>query len=401
MRRLGKEGVKMEKQMKDGDAEAVVIGGMVLDIQATSSVPPHPRTTCPGKVHYVQGGVARNIAECMGKLGADPFMISALGFDIAGNLLLEQWNSAKLPTEGIRKHQDIKTPTVCHILDVTGEVAAGVASVEAVETFLTPEWIQKFRHKIHSAPILMVDANLSPPALEASCRIAAESNIPVWFEPVSIVKSKRIAPVVKYITFASPNEDELIAMANALSSEHIFRPIERNKCSMDTLFQILKPAIWLLLEKGVKFLVVTIGSDGVLLCSKGEPSFWRIGPEKTKRHGFSEQLFETVTSSFPSNWYSDARVLERNPYFLGVHFPALPASVVRLTGAGDCLVGGMLASICAGLDVMQSVAIGVAAAKASVEVERNVPSQFSLAKITGDARMVYSAAKVLPNQSKL
>ncbi|XWS39827.1 hypothetical protein CRYUN_Cryun18bG0088000 [Craigia yunnanensis] len=391
----------MERQRKDGEAEPVVIGGMVLDIQATSSIPPHPRTTCPGKVHYVQGGVARNIAECMWKLGAEPFMISALGFDMAGNLLLEHWKYAKLPIEGIRKHQDIKTPTVCHILDVTGEVAAGVASVEAVEMFLTPEWIQQFKHKIHCAPILMVDANLSLPALEASCKIAAVSDVPVWFEPVSIAKSKRIAPVVKYITFASPNEDELISMANALSPDNMFRPIERNKCSIGTLFQMLKPAIWLLLEKGVKILVVTIGSDGVLLCSKGEPSSWIIGPEKTKRHGFSGQLFETVTSSCPSNCYSDAKVFERSPYFFAVYFPALPASVVRLTGAGDCLVGGMLASLCAGLDVMQSVAIGIAAAKGSVEVDSNVPSQFSLSTIAGDARKVYSAAKVFPNQSKL
>ncbi|XWS39828.1 hypothetical protein CRYUN_Cryun18bG0088000 [Craigia yunnanensis] len=436
----------MERQRKDGEAEPVVIGGMVLDIQATSSIPPHPRTTCPGKVHYVQGGVARNIAECMWKLGAEPFMISALGFDMAGNLLLEHWKYAKLPIEGIRKHQDIKTPTVCHILDVTGEVAAGVASVEAVEMFLTPEWIQQFKHKIHCAPILMVDANLSLPALEASCKstlnhhfrffslsgwssafcsllqllftslsfgfleyfscwffsaVAAVSDVPVWFEPVSIAKSKRIAPVVKYITFASPNEDELISMANALSPDNMFRPIERNKCSIGTLFQMLKPAIWLLLEKGVKILVVTIGSDGVLLCSKGEPSSWIIGPEKTKRHGFSGQLFETVTSSCPSNCYSDAKVFERSPYFFAVYFPALPASVVRLTGAGDCLVGGMLASLCAGLDVMQSVAIGIAAAKGSVEVDSNVPSQFSLSTIAGDARKVYSAAKVFPNQSKL
>ncbi|MBA0814949.1 hypothetical protein Gohar_020741, partial [Gossypium harknessii] len=234
---------------------------MVLDIQATSSIPPHPRTTCPGQIYYVQGGVARNIAECMTKLRAQPFMISALGFDMPA---------------GIRKHKDIKTPTVCHILDVTGEVAAGVASVEAVEMFLTPEWIQQFKHTIHSAPLLMIDANLSPPALEVSCQLAAESNVPVWFEPVSIAKSKRIAPIVKYvsmlvlcsfilirdtITFASPNEDELIAMANALSSQNLFRPIERNNCSTDTLFQMLKPAIWLLLEKGVKILVLTIGSD--------------------------------------------------------------------------------------------------------------------------------------------
>ncbi|XVF44926.1 hypothetical protein PTKIN_Ptkin02bG0162300 [Pterospermum kingtungense] len=391
----------MEKQRRDGEAEAVVIGGMVLDIQATSSIPPHPRTTCPGMIHYVQGGVARNIAECMSKLGAGSFMITALGFDMAGNVLLEHWKSAQLPTEGIRKHQDIKTPTVCHILDVAGEVAAGVASVESVEMFLTPEWIQQFKHKIYSAPILIVDANLSHLALEASCRIAAESNVPVWFEPVSIAKSERIAPVVKYITFASPNEDELIAMANALSSSVKFHPVERNKCSIDSLFQMLKPAIWFLLEKGVKILVVTIGSDGVLLCSRGEPSSWRIGPEKTKRLGFSGQLFDIVASSCPSNWYSDAKVLEKSPYFFAVHFPALPTSVVRLTGAGDCLVGGMLASLCAGLNVMQSVAVGIAAAKASVEVDSNVPSQFNLATIAGDARMVYSAAKVLPNQSKL
>ncbi|MCH99472.1 pseudouridine kinase-like, partial [Trifolium medium] len=66
-----------------------------------------------------------------------------------------------------------------------------------------------------------------------------------------------------------------------------------------------------------------------------------------------------------------------------VHLPSLPASVVRLTGAGDCLVGGTLASICAGLDIMQSVSVGIAVAKAAVEVEANVPYSFSLATISG------------------
>ena len=68
---------------------------------------------------------------------------------------------------------------------------------------------------------------------------------------------------------------------------------------------------------------------------------------------------------------------------VAVHFPALPASVVRLTGAGDCLVGGMLASICVGLNLMPSVAVGIAAAKAAVEAETSVPNAFSLASIAG------------------
>ena len=66
-----------------------------------------------------------------------------------------------------------------------------------------------------------------------------------------------------------------------------------------------------------------------------------------------------------------------------VHFSALPASFVRLTRAGDCLVSRMLASICAGLNLLQSVAVGIAAAKAAVEAETSVPTAFSLASIAG------------------
>ncbi|XP_031267060.1 uncharacterized protein LOC116125490 isoform X1 [Pistacia vera] len=447
------KGVELEKQV-----EPVIIGGMVLDIHATPSVPANPRTTTPGKVHYREGGVARNVAECMSKLGAKPYMISAVGLDMAGNLLLEPWKSAELSTEGIRRQQDISTAVVSNIFDAKGEVVAGVASVEAIEKFLTPEWIRLFKRNISSAPVLMVDANLSPPALEASCRsnlryhfrflispslpflftiahwlifyaisnsfllcsfapcsiyyllpsfaffisVAAESNVPVWFETVSVTKSRRIASVAKYISATFPNEDELVSMANALSGQDIFHPINRdNKYSIESLFQTLKPAIWVLLEKGIRAVVVTLGPDGVFLCSKGGLNSMKIGVEGTNQYGFSRKLYDIVNSGCPSSWYSDAMHLKGGSQFFAMHIPALPASVVRLTGAGDCLVGGTLASVCAGLDVIQSVAVGIAAAKAAVEAETNVPSEFSLTAIADDARTVYAGAKVLYHQSML
>ncbi|KAH9656556.1 PfkB-like carbohydrate kinase family protein [Citrus sinensis] len=440
---------------KQEAAEAVIIGGMVLDIHATPSIPANPRTTTPGKVNYVLGGVARNVAECMSKLGSKPYMISALGLDMAGDFafyfvrfhmksptirnLLEHsniewpvWKVMFYPLEigsvlfffsffygtrkytvgaleicwpvyrrlifssynllfitfGIRRQKDIDTAVVSNILDVNGELAAAVASVESIEKFLTPDWIRQFIHHISSASVLMVDANLSPPALAASCKIAAECNIPVWFEPVSI-------------TVVSPNEDELVAMANALSGENMFRPIDRNKHSAESLFQTLKPAILVLLEKGIRLVVLTLGSDGVLLCSKELLSSMRIGLRKTKPYGFSRDLYKTVTSRCHSSRYSGAMEPAGGSQFFAVHFPALPASVVRLTGAGDCLVGGTLASISSGLDVMQSVAVGIAAAKAAVEAETNVPAQFNLTAIADDAKTVYAAANVLFYQSML
>ncbi|XAR59527.1 Pseudouridine kinase [Bertholletia excelsa] len=390
-------------EVRDVEAEPVIIGGMVLDIHASPSIPANPRSTTPGKVQYMLGGVGRNIAECMAKLGTRPYMISAVGLDMAGNLLLESWKSAGLSLEGIRRDQDIETATVCNMFDAKGELVAGVASVEAIEKFLVPEWVRRFSLTIHSAPLVMVDANLSPSTLEASCRMAAEFEIPLWFEPVSVAKSKRVVSVVEHITFASPNEDELVAMANALSRGNVFSPIQKNisriKFSVQTLFQMLRPAIWVLLEKGVKVVIVTVGSDGVFLCTKGVHRLKGNGWKR--RRGSCEELYEIVNLSCPPNRFFSASRIDESPDMFAMHFPALPASVVRVSGAGDCLVGGALASICAGLDLIQSLAVGIAAARAAVEAETNVPAEFSLTKIADDARSIYFAAKVLFIQSML
>ncbi|CAI9294677.1 unnamed protein product [Lactuca saligna] len=383
--------VKSENQKEEeGEAQAVIIGGMVLDIHAIPSIPPNPRTTAPGKVRYAAGGVARNIAECVSKLGTKPFMISALGSDIAGNMLLEYWKSSGLSTEGIRMGNEIETPVVSIVFDTEGESAAAVASVESLEQFLTPKWIQQFKTNLASAPIVMVDANLSPLALEASCQLAAEVGTPVWFEPVSVAKSRRIVSVAKYITFTSPNEDELIAMANALSPKHTFSPIQKEASTITSLFQQLKPAISILLEKGIKVVILTLGSKGVLLCSKKHFNF--LDSICPKRINNNKRLQEAINLVCPVGRFSGGVV----------HFPAVSlAAVVRLTGAGDCLVGGVVASVCGGLDLMQSVAVGIATAKAAVEVEMNVPLQFDFDHIAEDARSVYLGAKVVFSQSML
>ncbi|XP_019165543.1 PREDICTED: uncharacterized protein LOC109161549 [Ipomoea nil] len=380
-------------------AEPVVIGGMVLDINCSPSVPANPGTTTPGKIVYTLGGVARNIAECMSKIGAKPYLISAVGFDMAGNLLLEHWKSAGLSIEGIRRHHSIETATVCYIYDSKGEVAAGVSNFEAVEKFLTTAWIQSFKCNILSAPVLLLDANLNSLALQASCQLAAECNTPVWFEPVSVVKSRRIASVVNYITFASPNEHELIAMGNAVANADIFQPIKHaegsQKLSVEALFQRLKPAIMLLLDKGVKALIVTIGSDGAFLCFRGTGSINKLGFTGNQPSPFSKQLYEAVTSKCPRDHIFNTSKHESSSNMFAVHFPTLSTSVARLTGAGDCLVGGTLASWCAGLDIMQSLAVGIAAAKAAVEVDSNVPAEYSLAKLADDAGIVYTGARTI------
>ena len=368
----------------------------MLDIHAKPSVPSHPGTTVPGMVKYIGGGVARNIAECMAKLGTQPLMISVIGDDMAGDFLLKYWRLAGLCTDGILQVPDVTTPVVSNVFDGNGELFAGVASVQAVETFLTPSWIYQFYRRISTAPLLMLDANLSPESLQAACKIAYESGVPVLFEPVSVVKSSRIAPIAEHITCTSPNEIELIAMANTLSTPGKYNFVKLEQCnnkaeSVDYLFEMLSPAMFFLLEKGIKLLLVTLGSNGVFICCREHVNFMK-DPKRCKVTPFSTQLLEKLEgcslSSMPVNLSREGS--SRTCVF---HLPATSASVVSLTGAGDCLVGGFLSSLCGGLDIMQSVAVGIAVAKASVESEANIPANFSAASIADEARRTLLSAR--------
>ncbi|XP_060186075.1 pseudouridine kinase-like [Lycium barbarum] len=361
---------------------------MLLDINATpSSAAGSNRYTrlssFPGKVAFISGGVARNVADCMSKLKAKSLMISAVGHDLAGNFLWEEWNATGLSVEAILRHKDSDTAVSCNTFDGKGELAAALASVESIEPFLTPDWIGRFKGEISSAPILMVDANLSYHSLEATCQMADHSRTPVWFDLASVAKSGRITSVVDYVRFVSANEDELIAMANALYGVDKFPPVRRDhSTTVESLFELLKPAIQVLLQKEVKVIVVNVRSDGVFLCSKAKSDLGRLDFRGDQPPPCSKQLSEAVDAK----WSIGASKYNLFSDFLAVHCPALSATVVRDKGAGDCLVGTTIASLCAGLDVMPSVAVGIAAAKFAVEVETNVPSELSLDRIAYDAK---------------
>jgi len=66
-----------------------------------------------------------------------------------------------------------------------------------------------------------------------------------------------------------------------------------------------------------------------------------------------------------------------------LHLPGLPASDKKLTGAGDCLMGATLASICEGLNIIQAISVAIAAAKAAVKADSNVPLTFDLIGVAG------------------
>ena len=192
----------------------VVVGGMVLDVQASPGPGPSllRGTTTPGTVRQTPGGVGRNIAEGLFRAsppGAPPpFLLSVVGDDLAGGALLEAWRNLghTLSAAGVRVCAGAATPAVAAVLDAGGEVAAGVADCDTVEAFLDPPWIQAHAARIAAARVVVLDGNCAPAALAAAVAAArapsdasaaaSRRGVPkqkrffgkplVWFEPVSV-----------------------------------------------------------------------------------------------------------------------------------------------------------------------------------------------------------------------
>ena len=383
---------------RDATAGAVVvIGGMVLDVQAS----PAPGasllrgTTAPGTVRQNPGGVGRNIAEGLFRAsppGAPPpFLLSAVGDDLAGGALLEAWRKlGRVSAAGVRVNAGATTPTVAAVLDAGGEVAAAVADCDTVEASLDAPWIQAHAARIATARVVVLDGNCAPAALAAAVAAARAPNDSsssprreekhasplVWFEPVSVAKAVRVieAGVAREVDVVSPNLAELRAMARAAR-----RASGRNKraetenespepppaAAAADAVALARDDVDALLDAGIGNVVLTLGALGVALCR-------REGDEREKRASGSE----------------------RAP-FACTHVPALPpnAGVRSLVGAGDALVAGSAAALAAGHDLAYAVAFGAAAARRAVETDANVPSSgVSFAALAADARDAAAAA---------
>ena len=64
----------------------VVVGGAVVDLLCVpdKGTPLLPRTSTPGHLEMASGGVARNVADGLARLGAAPLLASAVGDDGLG-----------------------------------------------------------------------------------------------------------------------------------------------------------------------------------------------------------------------------------------------------------------------------------------------------------------------------
>ncbi|CAB3998063.1 pseudouridine-metabolizing bifunctional -like isoform X1, partial [Paramuricea clavata] len=113
--------------------QPVVIGGSNIDFtaKANSEIMFYGATNV-GRVRQTFGGVGRNIAECIARIGhCKPLLISAVGGDDLGEMLLRQLELVRVSTYGVHISKDSNTATYSVVLNNQGEVVLGIGDMEA------------------------------------------------------------------------------------------------------------------------------------------------------------------------------------------------------------------------------------------------------------------------------
>ncbi|MEM8903228.1 MAG: carbohydrate kinase [Actinomycetota bacterium] len=305
---LGKKGVILGRgYVLRRSGAAVVIGGANLDIKAQSAAAAVAATSNPGSVTSSVGGVGRNIAENLARLGTTTHLVAAIGDDPFGERVLSATRAAGVHLDHVHR-STAPTGTYTAVLDHDGELVIAVSAMRATEE-LDAAKILSHRDLVTHADHLVLDGNLRAEAIVAALDVAATADVPVLLEPVSDAKAARLAEVLdpdRPIAVLTPNRSELAAMTQ--------RPTRTDRQ--------LRAAAADLHERGVSLVWARLGERGSLVSR------------------------------------ADGDVTEH---------AALPGEVVDVTGAGDSMAGAYVHARLAGRDVDDAVAFAGAAAALTVE----------------------------------
>lgn len=196
----------------------VVVGGANLDLKARTTGAVVPGTSNPGTVATSPGGVGRNVAENLARLGTPTVLVAAVGSDHFGDGLLDATAAAGVDITQVRQVAGA-TGTYLAVLDASGDLAVGVSDMAATAT-LAPEHLDPAL--IGAADLVVLDGNLRADTLAAAWVHAAAAGVRVVIDPVSVPKAARVEPLLgeRPLWCITPNTGELAALGGTAAELH-------------------------------------------------------------------------------------------------------------------------------------------------------------------------------------
>ena len=238
-----------------------VIGGSNVDIQG---FPEHEliyKDSNVGKVRISLGGVGRNIAENLVRLGVATQLISVIGDDAYGRQILAEARQIGLDMQDTLVIQGEQTPTYLSILDHTMDMVLAINHMAAIDR-MTVDFVASKRHVIEAAALCVLDTNI--PADVLAYVLTTFRDTTFFLDTVSTAKARRVKDLVGRAHTIKPNRLE----AEILSGMSI-----RDAADLEQAAQILHAT-------GTRNIFLSLGAEGIFY-SNGDVA-GRLGTPQIK-----------------------------------------------------------------------------------------------------------------------
>lgn len=217
-----------------------VIGGSVIDLFLYPHHDMNLYDSNPGYMKSSPGGVGRNIAENLSRLGVHTTLITPLGEDHYRKMIEDQAKDIGLTLYPINIKE---TPLYVSIIDQKGEDLVGVALMDGIESIHMSS-IMKYKDVIELSDIVVLDTNLSEDVLTEILVLYGDKS---YIDAISGEKAKRLKHLLHRIHTLKMNFTEATTLAGF------------GEDSVDGLEQLGK----YFLDQGTNEVIITLGEKGV------------------------------------------------------------------------------------------------------------------------------------------
>ncbi len=277
--------------MSDQAKTVLVVGSLNMDLVVTT--PRHPEigeTISASNFNTFPGGKGANQAVAAARLGAKVRMIGKLGRDAFGDQLCESITRDGVDATFVTRDPHASTGVALITVNERGENT--IVIVAGANGRVTARDVRAAEGAFEGASILLLQHELPQAAIEQAIHMGRSHGLKIVLNPAPARDLP--AGLLTEVDYLIPNETELFLLSGLDS---------------------LEASINMLIDVGVRNLIVTLGSEGALLATPQQQT----------------------------------------------HVPAFRIDPVDTTAAGDAFVGAFAVALSEGLDLNEAVRHGSAA----------------------------------------
>lgn len=303
--------------MSTPSSPLLILGASGLDVVGRLEDDLQAGTSNPARIRTGFGGVARNVAENLARLGQPVQLVTVVGADKIGDELLAYTEAAGVDVSASLRANEYPTGFYMGVLDKSGVRKFAVDDMRLMAC-LTPEALRERASLFASASMVFLDANLPEKTIRAALSLAKKARVPICADPASSGLALRLRPHLNKLHLVTPNSAEA-GILTGLS----FESSERESAL---------EAARALVAQGLKIALITLAEYGVVYATS-----------------------ETTG-----------------------HIPAIRTQTLDPTGAGDAMTAALLFALQNDMHLDDAVRLGVSAASLTLRYPGTVFPELSL-----------------------